>query len=118
MIALNQLAQDCKVQTEPDLYRLKAVGLRDEQIQGRTFYIGEGCQNCRGSGFRGRLGIFELMVMNSRLRELTFGKGSTDHIRDQALRDGMHTLFMDGLRKVLDGVTTLEEVLGEAKIVV
>jgi type IV pilus assembly protein PilB len=115
---VRKICQDCKVQTEPDIYRLKAVGLRDEQIRGRSFYIGEGCQNCRGSGFRGRLGIFELMVMNSRLRELTFGKGSTDNIRDQALRDGMHTLFMDGLRKVLDGVTTLEEVLGEAKIVV
>ncbi len=115
---VRKICQECKVPTQPDLYRLKAVGLRDEQIKGRTFYVGEGCQNCRGTGFRGRIGIFELMVMNSRLREVTFARESTDRIREQALRDGMHTLFSDGLRKVLDGVTTLEEVLGEAKVVV
>jgi type IV pilus assembly protein PilB len=112
------ICPDCKVPTKPDIVRLKAVGLRDEQIKGRTFYVGRGCQACRNTGFRGRKGIFELMVLNTRLREIAFNKQSTDSIRTQALRDGMHTLFMDGLRKVLDGWTTLEEVLGEAKIVV
>ena len=112
------ICPDCKVPIKPDIVRLKAVGLRDEQIKGRTFYVGQGCQNCRNTGYKGRRGIFELMLMNSRLRELAFRRASTDELRAQALRDGMHTLFMDGLRKVLDGITTLEEVLSEAKVVV
>jgi len=112
------ICPDCKVPTKPDIVRLKAVGLRDEQIKGRTFYVGQGCQSCRNTGYKGRKGIFELMLMNSRLRELAFRRATTDELRAQALRDGMHTLFMDGLRKVLDGVTTLEEVLAEAKVVV
>jgi type IV pilus assembly protein PilB len=115
---VRQICPDCKIPTKPDLVQLKAVGLRDEQIQGKTFYIGQGCQTCRSTGYKGRKGIFELMVMNSRIRELTFNKQGADAIRQQALRDGMHTLFADGLRKVLDGMTTLEEVLGEAKVVV
>jgi len=115
---VRNICNDCKVPTKPDVVRLKAVGLRDEQIQGRTFYTGQGCASCRNSGYRGRKGLFEMMVMNSRLREMTFNKDTTDNVRAQALRDGMNTLFMDGLRKVLDSVTTLEEVLAEAKIVV
>lgn len=115
---IRTICPDCKVPVDADVIQLKAVGLREEQIQGRTFYVGKGCTTCRGTGYRGRKGIFELMVMNNRLRELAFNKGSTDEIRAQAIRDGMHTLFMDGLRKVLDGWTTLEEVLGEAKMVV
>ncbi len=115
---VRNICVECKVPTKADVVRLKAVGLRDEQIKDRTFYTGQGCPNCHNSGYKGRKGIFEMMVMNSRIRELTFHKESTDKIRAQALRDGMNTLFMDGLRKVLDGVTTLEEVLAEAKIVV
>jgi type IV pilus assembly protein PilB len=112
------ICEECKVPVKPDKVRLKAVGLRDEQIKGRKFFAGQGCQSCRGTGYRGRKGLFEMMVMNSRLREMTFNKEGTDALRSQALKDGMHTLFLDGLRKVLDGWTTLEEVLGEAKIVV
>jgi type IV pilus assembly protein PilB len=113
---VRHICADCRIPTKPDMVKLKAVGLREEQIQGRTFYTGQGCQTCRSTGYKGRKGLFEVMLMNSRLRELTFSKAGTDIIREQALRDGMNTLFMDGLRKVLDGVTTLEEVLSEAKV--
>ena len=92
-------------------------GLTDDQISERTFYRGRGCEVCQGTGFKGRKGIFEIMVMNNRLREMTFMKDTTDNLRNQALNDGMHTLFMDGLRKVLDGKTGLEEVLAAAKMV-
>jgi type IV pilus assembly protein PilB len=57
------------------------------------------------------------MVMNNRLREMAFNKATTEAIRDQALKDGMQTLFRDGLRKVLSGMTTLEELLSVAKVV-
>jgi type IV pilus assembly protein PilB len=112
------ICPECKEPFEPDAAKLRGVGLTDDQISGRTFYKGRGCDACNGSGFKGRKGIFEIMVMNNRLREMTFMKDTTDNLRNQALNDGMHTLFMDGLRKVLDGRTTLEEVLAEAKVVV
>jgi len=112
---IRTICPDCKKPVEEDPNRLRAVGLRDEQFKGRTFYRGEGCKNCNSIGFKGRKGIYEIMVMNTRLREMCFNKGTTDALRDQARRDGMHTLLDDGLRKVIEGWTTLEEVLGEAK---
>ena len=110
------ICPDCKTPDEQlDVARLKSVGLREEQFAGKTTYHGVGCSTCRKIGFKGRKGIYEIMVMNSRIREMCFQKGTTDSLRDQARRDGMHTLLDDGLRKVLDGWTTLDEVMGEAK---
>ncbi|HHN46388.1 MAG TPA: type II/IV secretion system protein, partial [Planctomycetes bacterium] len=113
---VRNICPECKAPSEEDLPRLKALGLRDDQIKGKMVYKGMGCETCRGIGYKGRKGIFEVMVMNNKLRELSFNKAPTDAIRAQAINDGMHTLFMDGLRKVLDGITTLEEVLSEAKV--
>ena len=112
---IRMICPNCKQPTEEDPQRLRSVGLRDEQFQGKQLYRGAGCQNCNGVGFRGRKGIYEIMVMNGRLRDMCFNKATTDAIREQACRDGMHTLLDDGLRKVLDGWTTLDEVMGEAK---
>ncbi|MBI3830399.1 MAG: Flp pilus assembly complex ATPase component TadA [Planctomycetes bacterium] len=112
---IRQVCPDCKTPYDEDPVRLKSVGLREEQYAGRTFYRGTGCMTCNNIGYKGRKGIYEIMVMNSRLREMCFNKGTTDALRDQARRDGMHTLLEDGLRKVLDGWTTLDEVMGEAK---
>ena len=110
------ICPDCKVPDEIDVGRLKSVGLREEQFVGRTIYRGNGCNTCRNTGFRGRKGIYEIMLMNNRLREMAFRKSTTDALRDQAKRDGMNTLLDDGLRKVLDGWTTLDEILAEARI--
>ena len=112
---IRMLCPDCKTPIECDPIKLKSVGLREEQFAGKTLYQAAGCATCKNKGFKGRKGIYEIMVMNNRLREICFQKGTTDSIRDQARRDGMNTLLDDGLRKVLDGWTTLEEVLGEAK---
>jgi type IV pilus assembly protein PilB len=112
---IRTICPDCKVAEAPDPVKLKGVGMREEQFAGRQIFHGRGCASCRNIGFKGRKGIYEIMTMNSRLREMCFQKATTDMLRDQARRDGMHTLLEDGLRKVLDGWTTLEEVLGEAK---
>lgn len=112
---IRMICPDCKAPYEEDVARLRSVGLREEQYAGRTFYHGTGCDTCRNVGFKGRKGIFELMVMNPRLREMAFNKTTTDELREQAIRDGMNTLLDDGIRKVLDGLTTLEEVLSVAK---
>jgi type IV pilus assembly protein PilB len=80
-----------------------------------NFAKGSGCGSCQGNGFRGRLGIFELMLMSPKIRELTFNAAPTEHIRRAAIAEGMKTLYWDGIDKVLRGVTTLEEVLRTAK---
>ena len=84
-------------------------------LEGRTLKRGRGCDVCNGSGYKGRMGIYELMVMNSELRTLAFEGATTDQVRAAAIANGMNTLAMDGVRKVLQGITTPEEVLRMAK---
>jgi type IV pilus assembly protein PilB len=72
---------------------------------------GKGCSNCNKTGYRGRMGIYELMTMTSQVREMTFKGESTLNVRKMARKQGMHTLFEDGMIKALKGVTTLDEVL-------
>jgi type IV pilus assembly protein PilB len=110
------ICPDCKAETDIDSVRLAHCGAKWEQFRGRRVYRGAGCNACRGTGFRGRKGIYEILVMNNRLRELAIRKATTDQLREQACRDGMHTLLDDGLHKVFDGWTTLDEVLAEAKL--
>jgi type IV pilus assembly protein PilB len=76
---------------------------------------GKGCANCNKKGYRGRLGIFELMLINSKIRELIFKNASAVEIRKLAINQGMKTLYVDGIYKVLKGITTLEEVYRNAK---
>ena len=75
-----------------------------------TLFKGAGCRSCRQSGYRGRLGLFELLVASDPLRELIVARENAMRIRQQALKEGMVTLRQDGWRKVLAGMTTLEEV--------
>ena len=79
------------------------------------FARGAGCGNCQGYGFRGRLAIFELMTMSSKVRELTFQQATTSEIRQAAITEGMTTMYLDGIDKVMRGITTIEEVLRVAK---
>lgn len=76
-----------------------------------TFYQGKGCEKCTNTGFIGRLGIFELMVMNDELRKLTLAKADSNTLRKEAVRFGMRTLREDGWFKVKEGTTTISEVL-------
>jgi type IV pilus assembly protein PilB len=72
---------------------------------------GKGCNYCNKGGYRGRMGIYELMTMTSQVRDMTFKGEPTQNIRKMARKQGMHTLFEDGMIKALKGQTTLEEVL-------
>ena len=94
---------------------MDVAGITPEMAANANFAKGTGCGNCQGNGFRGRLGIFELMLMSSKIRELTFNAAPTEQIRRVAVAEGMKTLYWDGIDKVLRGVTTLEEVLRVAK---
>ena len=90
-----------------------AAALGDERdALGQLVWRGRGCETCRGTGYRGRVAIHELLVVDDALRLAIHGRASADRIREQALAGGMKTLLEDGARKCLDGSTDLKEVLG------
>jgi type IV pilus assembly protein PilB len=105
----------CKQPFKPSEAVLKIAGITPEMAAGATFMKGKGCANCTKSGYKGRLGIFELMVMSSKIRELAFEGAATQVIRKAAVNLGMTTLYDDGIAKVLKGITTLDELLRVAK---
>ena len=100
----------CKEAYQPTLNELKQVGLKEGDIPDITFYRGKGCSECNQTGFRGRLGIFELLVMNDELRNVIYHRPSSAEIREIAQKEGMLALREDGWGKVFAGVTTLTEV--------
>jgi type IV pilus assembly protein PilB len=101
----------CKEPDQPPHHEIRAAGLTPDRLAGATFMRGRGCNYCHHTGYRGRQGIFELMRMNSALREMTFSREPTQAIRRQARLLGMRNLLEDGVNKALRGHTTLEEVL-------
>jgi len=109
------LCPECKEKDEHiDVVTMRSMGITEEQISKATFFRPVGCPKCHNMGFKGRLGIFEVMVLNMELRELTFKHRPLSEIRQAARLLGMRTLLEDGLIKVMRGTTTLEEVLGMA----
>mgnify|MGYP001205036159 FL=1 len=84
-----------------------------DQVKSMKFYKGRGCEQCGGTGYRGRQGLYEVMAMSPEIRRMIMQNASTDELRAQAIKEGMLTLRMDGLIKVARGITTLEEVIKE-----
>ena len=105
----------CKQPHQPLDSQIQEAGITPEQLKGATFMKGRGCVNCQKSGYKGRLGIFELMVMNNKIRELAFQGAATTDIRRAAVSTGMTVMFEDGVQKALRGVTTLDEVFRVSK---
>jgi type IV pilus assembly protein PilB len=101
----------CKEPDRPPAAEIKAALIPPERLSTANFMRGRGCNYCHHSGFRGRMGIFEMMKLNSAIREMTFQREPTQTIRRQARLLGMRTLLEDGVNKALRGQTTLEEVL-------
>jgi type IV pilus assembly protein PilB len=103
-----KLCPRCKVEYEPPAEVLKEVGVRDPNA---TFYRAMGCNNCSGTGYRGRIALVELMPMSEEIERLAVERSSSEDIRRLALAQGMRSLREDGMRKVERGITSLEEVL-------
>jgi len=108
---LRKICPKCRQRVEPPIHLLKGIGLRPEIAKKANFMKGKGCSNCNKSGYRGRMGIYELMLMNTTIREMAFKGEPTIAIRKVARKQGMRTLFEDGMIKALKGLTTVEEVL-------
>lgn len=108
---VRRICPKCKVAYDPP-----AKVLEDFELPpGTKFCKGKGCEHCRNTGYRGRIGIFEVMKLNDRIRELVVTRPPTSAIRALAREYGMKTLWEDGMRKVINGVTTIEEVMDEAE---
>jgi len=106
------LCPTCKQEYEPTDSELRSVGLTREMLGGQPIYAPTGCVICGESGYRGRKGIFELMVMNDEIREMTFRGEPTLHIRRYAESSGgMRSLLADGARKIQAGETSIDEIL-------
>ena len=110
------LCPECK-EPDPDidLATMRGMGITDEQLRQATFFRPVGCEHCHNMGFRGRIGMFEIMVMNPEIRELAFKHRPLNEIRQAARALGMRGLLEDGLIKVMKGTTTLDEVLARAQ---
>jgi len=104
------ICPECKEAYTPPVEAFRRLNLSMD-LDSITFYRGRGCERCRQSGYKGRIGVFELMVMSDHIRELVLKKAPAHRIRDEALDAGMTTLRQDGMQKVLEGVTTMEEAL-------
>ena len=106
----------CRARFTPSPGIIEEIGLTPEQLEGATFMKGKGCNTCNKTGYKGRIGIYELMMIDAKIREMIFANSSTNKIREYAMTDGgMSTLFQDGVLKVLEGITTFEEVYRVAK---
>ena len=110
------LCADCKETYEPDVGEIpEDFPLELLKQSGQKLYRNVGCESCRRTGYRGRLGIYELLVTNDEIRHLMTQAGTSDVIKQAAIRNGMETLRVDGWNKVLAGITTIDEVLRVTK---
>jgi type IV pilus assembly protein PilB len=110
---LRKICTECKVEVTFTEEYLNSAKVPLDWAAKTTFCKGEGCDNCGGTGFKGRQGLYEVMLVDSIIRKAIMSSASTDELRQVALDNGMLTLRMDGLKKVERGVTTLEEVVKE-----
>jgi type IV pilus assembly protein PilB len=109
---VRKLCSHCRAPMVPTPTEMRAVGLQPSMLEGKTLYKAVGCPECRSTGYRGRVGIFELFEMDPRMRELCFKGAGTLKLREQArLSGGLVSLQEDGIRKVLNGTTTIDEIL-------
>lgn len=102
---------DCRVPFEHDGKLLNSLGIRSDQITDASFMKGEGCLKCNGTGFRGRVGVFEMFQVNEELQSMIYEEASLVALRDKAREMGMRNMREDGIRKIIGGITTPEEVL-------
>ncbi len=109
---VRRICPECKeIDPSPDPKVLKLLGFTDDEIATSTFYIGRGCNKCNGTGYRGRQGIFEMLEMNTNLRQLAFERAPLAEMRKAAIAGGMSTLLNDGKRKIRNGITTPAELV-------
>jgi len=110
---VRRVCSNCKTEYTPTEEQWFQIGLTPEDGAGRPLYYGKGCDYCNNTGYRGRLGVFEIMAMNDQLRILIMDNASTSILRREAIKNGMRTLRESGMLALFDGETTLDEIVKE-----
>ncbi|MCE9615335.1 MAG: GspE/PulE family protein [Lentisphaerae bacterium] len=108
---VRRLCEHCRKPTEPNPDFLREIGFPTAKLAGRAIYEPAACEHCRMTGFRGRRGIFEVLHVTDAIESLIIGRRATNEIKQKSIAEGMSTLRDDGWIKVMDGVTTIEEVV-------
>ena len=108
---VRRICPKCKESTVPEGRLLNSLGIRPDQISNATFMTGTGCEHCNNTGFRGRVGVFEMFNINEEIEQMIYEEVSLVALRERSREMGMRTMREDGIRKVLAGVTTPDEVL-------
>ena len=110
---VRKICLNCKTEYEPTGENLMELALTPEDVGDKTFYYGKGCSKCNKTGYKGRTGVYEIMIMNDELRDLIMNNASTNVLRAAARRNGMIMLRENGLELLYSGVTTIAEVVRE-----
>ena len=108
---VRKICKQCKKSYTPDANELRSLNITPQQAATATFMRGEGCSNCNGTGYRGRNGIFEMFVVNEEIQRMIYDNVGTAKLRDKSRSLGMRTMREDGVRKVLAGQSTIDEVV-------
>jgi len=107
---LRKICRDCKVPAEVSPEALVNVGIDPAEVaSGVETYVGKGCPECNNTGYRGRVAVYEVMVMHQAIKESVLKGASADELKREAIKLGMSTLRMSAIQKVRDGITTIEE---------
>ena len=107
---VRRICPNCREEYEPTPEAILSIGLRPEEVKGKRFYRGSGCDRCNNIGYYGRMGIYEVLVLNDELRSMMLHDASTQEMRAGARRIGCRSLRQSGLLAVYDGLTTIEEI--------
>ena len=112
---VRKICSSCKEEYAPDTEELSLIGLKPRDVENKKFYRGKGCEICNGIGYSGRIGIFEILVINDEIRTLIVDKATSGDLRKKSHEKGMSMLREDGLKKIWMGITTIEEVARETQ---
>jgi len=110
---VRKICENCKTAFEPSEAQLMELQLTPDDVKDKKFYYGRGCSKCNNTGYRGRTGIFEIMVFNDEIRDLIMNQASTAVLRAAGQKNGMKLLRENGMKLIYDGITTIDEVVKE-----
>jgi type IV pilus assembly protein PilB len=110
---VRRVCSQCREETMPSEELIVDLGMKLEDFRGKKAYKGRGCEVCNNTGYKGRVGLFELMIMNDKLRDLVMANCAVDELRDAAVGFGMVTLRTAGMNFAFEGTTTLDEIVRE-----
>jgi type IV pilus assembly protein PilB len=113
---VRKICANCKTQFTPSTELVMELGMSPDEAATKPFFYGKGCEKCNNTGHKGRMGLYELLIMNETLREMVVSECSLDEFRDSCRKFGMRTLRESGLKAIHDGQTSIQEVIRETVI--